>query len=95
MLTAAQYDSPVAGRPYDLRHATVSSWLNAGVAAPQVAEWAGHTVEILLSTYAKCIDGQQSADCKRIEEALGNPVPTETNTDDPLQDLGTGDYSGT
>ena len=90
-LTAEQYDSPLARRPYDLRHAAVSTWLNAGVAAPQVAEWAGHTVEILLSTYAKCIDGQQSADCKRIEEALGGSEPDETNTDGPPQDLGTAD----
>ena len=44
--------------------------LNAGVSAPQVAEWAGHNVEMLLSTYAKCVDGQQDRDRKRIEEAL-------------------------
>ena len=85
-LTGAQCDSPLAGRPYDLRHAAVSTWLNAGVPAPQVAEWAGHSVEILLSTYAKCVDGQQSADRKRIEEALGGSLPDETDNDDPPQD---------
>ena len=69
-LTKAQAASPLAGRPYDLRHAAVSTWLNAGVAAPQVAEWAGHSVQTLLSTYAKCIDGQEEQNRKRIEKAL-------------------------
>ena len=62
-------------RPYDLRHAAVSTWLNAGVSAPQVAEWAGHSVEMLLSTYAKCVDGQQDRDRNRIEEALTRDEP--------------------
>ncbi|MEU7990470.1 hypothetical protein AB0B56_36975 [Streptosporangium canum] len=33
-LTPEQQASPLAARPYDLRHAAVSLWLNAGVAAP-------------------------------------------------------------
>jgi hypothetical protein len=48
----------------------VSTWLNAGVPAPQVAEWAGHSVEMLLSTYAKCVDGQEALARERIEQAL-------------------------
>lgn len=59
-LTDAQYNSPLARRPYDLRHAAVSTWLSAGVPAPQVAEWAGHSVEVLLKVYAKCIDGAEA-----------------------------------
>ena len=47
-LTDAQFNSPLGKRPYDLRHACVSTWLNAGVSAPQVAEWAGHSVQMLL-----------------------------------------------
>ena len=70
-LTEVQFNSPLAPRPYDLRHAAVSTWLNAGVPATQVAEWAGHSVEILLSSYAKCIDGQQAQARDRIDEALG------------------------
>jgi integrase len=69
-LTPVQRRSPLALRPYDLRHAAVSLWLNAGVPAPQVAEWAGHSVHVLMKIYAKCIDGQQEAAKKRIEEAL-------------------------
>jgi uncharacterized membrane protein len=49
--------SPVAETPYDLRHAGVTGWLNAGVPVPQVAEWAGHSQEILLRIYPKGIDG--------------------------------------
>ncbi|MDT4993164.1 MAG: hypothetical protein QOH97_3056, partial [Actinoplanes sp.] len=74
-LTPAQRRSPVAARPYDLRHAAVSLWLNAGVPAPQVAEWAGHSVHVLLKVYAKCIDGQDEAARRRIEEALGLNEP--------------------
>ncbi|WP_194906193.1 tyrosine-type recombinase/integrase [Catenulispora rubra] len=70
VLTDAQFETPLGKRPYDLRHACVSTWLNAGVAAPQVAEWAGHSVQMLLSTYAKCIDGQHERDRHRIALVL-------------------------
>jgi hypothetical protein len=40
-LNPAQQRSPLAKVPYHLRHAAVSLWLNAGVPATQVAEWAG------------------------------------------------------
>lgn len=57
-LTQEEQKSPLARRVYDLRHACLSMWLNAGVHAPQVAEWAGHGVDVLLRIYAKCINGQ-------------------------------------
>ncbi len=63
--------SPLARRPYDLRHAALSTWLNAGVPPTLVAEWAGNSVEVLLRVYAKCIDGQDEAARRRIEAALG------------------------
>jgi integrase len=69
-LTPHQVASPLAGRPYDLRHAAVSLWLNAGVPATEVADRAGHSVEVLLRVYAKCIDGQEDAVNRRIETAL-------------------------
>jgi integrase len=69
-LTDAQQRSPLAKVPYHLRHAAVSLWLNAGVPATQVAEWAGHSVNVLLKVYAKCIDGQDEAARRRIEQAL-------------------------
>jgi integrase len=70
-LTPAQVDSPLGARPYDLRHACVSLWLNAGVPATQVAEWAGHSVHVLMRVYAKCVHGQEEAARRRIEAALG------------------------
>ncbi|MEV4580263.1 integrase [Nonomuraea jabiensis] len=69
-LTAKEFASPLAARPYDLRHACVSTWLNAGVPAPQVAEWAGHSVDVLLRVYAKCVVGQDEAAKHRISDAL-------------------------
>lgn len=68
-LTPAEAATPLMSRPYDLRHAAVSTWLNAGVPAAQVAEWAGHSVAVLLRVYAKCIAGQQGEAKRRIEEA--------------------------
>ena len=70
-LTAEEYASPLARRPYDLRHAAVSTWLNAGVAPTQVAAWAGHSVAVLLQIYAKCVAGQEDAARRRIDAALG------------------------
>ena len=69
-LTDDEYRSTLARRPYDLRHACLSTWLNGGVAATQVAEWAGHSVEILLRVYARCLDGQDEIAKRRIVAAL-------------------------
>jgi integrase len=66
----AQQSSPLAQRPYDLRHACMSTWLNGGVYPTQVAEWAGHSVDVLLRIYAKCIVGQDELAKRRISEAL-------------------------
>ena len=70
-LTEAQRRSPLGRRPYDLRHAAVSLWLNSGVPATEVARRAGHGVAVLLKIYAHCIDGQADATNSRITEALG------------------------
>jgi integrase len=70
--TAEEYRSSLARRPYDLRHACQSTWLNGGVAPAQVAEWAGHSVEVLLRVYAKCLDGQQELARRRIADALND-----------------------
>lgn len=69
-LGETQAATPLAQRPYDLRHAAVSLWLNAGVPATQVAEWAGHSVNVLLKVYAKCADGQDEIARRRVEAAL-------------------------
>jgi integrase len=85
-LTPAQYRSPLGRRPYDLRHAAVSLWLNSGVPATEVARRAGHGVAVLLKIYAHCIDGQADAANKRITDALGG-------TEDPGDDQEAGEQA--
>jgi integrase len=80
-LSEAEYASPLAKRPYDLRHAAVSLWLNAGVPPTQVAEWAGHSVNVLLRVYAKCVYGQDEVARQRIEAAPALTATSEANAD--------------
>ncbi|MER5752608.1 site-specific integrase [Streptomyces sp. NPDC002088] len=61
--------SLLAARPYDLRHSALSTWLNAGV-DPTVAERAGNSVEVLMTTYAKCLYGRQEIANQRIDKLL-------------------------
>ncbi|WP_086666390.1 tyrosine-type recombinase/integrase [Lentzea kentuckyensis] len=79
-LSPEQYDSPLGEDPYDLRHAAVSTWLAAGVPAAEVAERAGHTVEVLLKVYARVLDGQLGTSNNKIDGTLGEPV-TQTKPD--------------
>jgi hypothetical protein len=53
----------------------VSLRLNAGVPATQVAEWAGHSVEVLLTIYAKCIHGRDQVWFAYIDKALSDDPP--------------------
>lgn len=69
-LTEAQAASPMARRPYDLRHGAASLWLNAGVQPTEVARRLGHGVAVLLRVYANCVDGEHDAVNERISEAL-------------------------
>jgi integrase len=69
-LAPAQVASPLAARPYDLRHSGVTLALNAGVPAPEVARRAGHGVAVLLRVYAGCIDGHDDLWNDRIDQAL-------------------------
>lgn len=71
-LTVAQYESPLAARPYDLRHACLTTWLNAGVDTTLVARWAGHSVGVLLKVYAGCLDDRDAIAKARIEEMLAD-----------------------
>jgi integrase len=64
-------NSPLASRPYDLRHSALSTWLNAGVDPTEVAERAGNSVEVLLGRYAKCLYGRREVGNQLIEKLLG------------------------
>lgn len=70
-LTEQEYESVLGRRPYDLRHACVSTWLAAGVPSTQIAEWAGHSVAVLHQIYAKVIAGMEDSARERIGKALG------------------------
>jgi integrase len=69
-LTEAEAASSMAARPYDLRHACVTGWLNATGDAAQVAAWAGHSVNVLLRVYVRCVAGRDELAKQRIAEAL-------------------------
>lgn len=71
-LTEETQVSPLAGRPYDLRHAAVSTWLNGHVDPTAVAEWAGHSLSVLMEIYAACLYGQDVMNRRRVQEALGH-----------------------
>jgi integrase len=75
VLTPEVAAGPLAKTPYDLRHAAVSTWLSGlsgGVPATTVASRAGHSVEVLLKIYAKCLDGETTTVQRRVEAALGH-----------------------
>lgn len=74
VLTPDEAASPLAKRVYDLRHTCLTTQLNSGVPPAQVAEWAGNSVPVLLSTYAKCVSGQDADHKRRIEDALRDPA---------------------
>ncbi len=62
--------TPLARRPYDLRHAALSLWLNASGAPAEVAARAGTSVHVLANVYVHCIGGQEDVISQRIEDAL-------------------------
>ncbi|WP_405888634.1 tyrosine-type recombinase/integrase [Streptomyces sp. NBC_01136] len=63
-------DSPLAGRPYDLRHACITRWLNAGVPIAEVARRVGNSPEVIHRRYHGCIDGHEEAANAKITKAL-------------------------
>lgn len=71
-LTEEAQRTPLARRPYDLRHAAVSTWLTGGVDPATVAEWAGHSLSVLMEIYAACLYGQDVVARQRVQEALGH-----------------------
>ncbi|HUC60301.1 MAG TPA: site-specific integrase, partial [Streptosporangiaceae bacterium] len=75
--TPAQVESSLAGRPYDLRHAALTTWLNAGTSPADVARRAGNSVEVLLRRYAGCLDNQDELINRRIERVLDQEAEPE------------------
>ena len=69
-LTPVQAATPLLRRPYDLRHSGVTWRLNSGVPPTEVAAWAGHSVEVLMRVYAKCMTGLEDVWITRMDQAL-------------------------
>jgi integrase len=69
-LTPEQLATPLLRRPYDLRHSGVTWRLNSGVPPTEVAAWAGHSVEMLMRVYAKCMTGLEDVWISRMDDAL-------------------------
>ncbi|MDT0270023.1 site-specific integrase [Streptomyces sp. DSM 44915] len=69
-LPPERVDSPLAGRPYDLRHACITRWLNAGVPIAEVARRVGNSPEVIHRRYHGCVDGHEEAANAKITKAL-------------------------
>lgn len=78
-LSPTELETRLAKRPYDLRHAAVSTWLSSGVEPQLVAERAGHSVGVLFRVYAKFLKGgDEAANAKisaRLRGGQGLPSP--------------------
>lgn len=57
-------------RLYDLRHSGITWRLNSGVPPTEIAAWAGHSVEMLLRAYARCVVGMEDVWIARMDAAL-------------------------
>ena len=61
-------------RPYDLRHSGITWRLNSGVPATEVAAWAGHSVEMLMRVYARCVVGLEGVQNDKLKGWLQRAV---------------------
>ena len=68
--------TPLARRPYDLRHAALSLWLTATGAPAEIAARAGNSVTVLHTLYTHRLHSQQDAVSQQIEHALRTGSPS-------------------
>jgi integrase len=61
--------STLRGRPYDLRHTCITTWLNAGVPVVEVARRVGNSPEVIHRVYEGCIYGQEAAMNRRSRQS--------------------------
>jgi integrase len=87
-LTPPQLATPLMRRPYDLRHSGVTWRLNSGVPATEIAAWAGHSFEVLMRVYARCVAGLEDVWIARMNASLGR-APAEAPPQANLHDSGT------
>ncbi|MFJ7997574.1 tyrosine-type recombinase/integrase [Streptomyces sp. NPDC096310] len=68
VLSKREQETPMGKRVYDLRHTCLTTWLNRGTPPARVAEWAGNSTLVLLTIYARCIDGEVEGILKALED---------------------------
>lgn len=86
-LSAEEIAGGLATRPYDLRHGNASMLFNANVAHTEVARRLGHSVHVLLTTYAHWVTGLEEAANAQVDEVLGHgPDAGQTPAPDPETD---------
>ncbi|WP_349666477.1 replication initiator [Actinomadura xylanilytica] len=75
-LTGPERAAGLAQRPYDLRHGCASLLLNSGVPATEVARRLGHSLTVLMSTYAHWFTGMEQETNRLIDAALSGSEPS-------------------
>ena len=61
---------------HDLRHAAITTWLNAGVALKTAQTWSGHrTLSVLLDTYLGVMKGDDAEGRSRVQALLDRRPP--------------------
>jgi integrase len=68
--------TPLARRPYDLRHAALTLWLNATSQPAEIAARAGNTTRVLHDTYQHRTHSQHDLASQQIEDALDTGTST-------------------
>ncbi|WP_170201667.1 tyrosine-type recombinase/integrase [Actinocorallia herbida] len=65
--------SPVARRPYDLRHGCASLMLTKRIPVAEIARRLGHSIQMLLTTYAHWLTDQAEAANLALDDVYGEP----------------------
>ena len=76
--------TPLARRPYDLRHAALSLWLNATADPARVAARAGNSARVLHDVCTHCVSGRDDIANEQIGRALsGHDLPRQAKASGP------------
>lgn len=67
---AAKRAGLVGAKPYDLRHSACSNAIAAGIDVVTISEMTGHSVEVLLRTYAHYVEEAGRKAAERLNEAF-------------------------
>ncbi len=95
-LTPQQLGTTLMRRPYDLRHSGVTWRLNSSVPPTEVAAWAGHSLEVLMRVYARCVVGLEDVWIARMDATLraGDDDPAQGPSADGTVSAGSAEQTG-